>query len=37
MTEAVKDFMEVSKARILANERRKQTTSMNIDESCGGS
>ena len=33
MTKIVKDFLEVSKARHLANERKKQTTSMNIDES----
>ena len=33
MTKILKDFMEVSKARHLANERKKQTTSMNIDES----
>ena len=33
MTKIVKDFMEVSKARHLANEGKKQTASMNIDES----
>ena len=36
MTKIVKDFMEVSKARHLANERKKQTAFMNIDESFGG-
>ena len=35
MIEIVKDFMEVSKARLLANERKKQR-SMNIDESFVG-
>ena len=36
MTEVVKDFMEVSKAKLLANEIKMQTSSVNIDESFGG-